>query len=246
MSSLPDGILSYTVQSFDTLRGLAIRYRTTVAAILELNLGTDPRRLQVGQTISICPGYRGRRGSGISRRELELSNHIRLLWEEHVFWTRLTIISMVHGLPDVSLVTDRLLKNPVDFEEALGPFYGQGIARTFAELLADHLTIAAELVDAAIEGDAARAADAERRWYENADDIARFLGSINPCWSEAGWRTMLHEHLALTKSEAVSQITGDFQESIRLFDEIEEQALEMADLMVRGIVRQFPGRFLSI
>lgn len=113
----------------------------------------------------------------------------------------------------------------------------------FAALLRDHLVIAAELVTAARDEDTERAADAERRWFENADDIAAFLGRINPHWSEQEWRTMLYEHLKLTKAEAVSQITEDFSAGISLFDDIEEQALEMADVMTQGIIDQFPQRF---
>lgn len=243
MSPLPDGTITYTVKPFDTLRQLAIKHKTTVSAIAELNPGMDPQRLEVGQTISILPGRQRWRRAGISAAELELNNHIRSLWEQHVFWTRLTIISMVHDLPDVRLVTNRLLRNPIDFQMVLEPLYGRRIAGMFAALLTDHLVIAAELVDAAIKGDTARAADAERRWYVNADKIAAFLAKINPHWSEEEWRAMLHEHLALTKSEVVDMIGGDFASSIAIFDQTEAQALEMADLMVRGIVEQFPSRF---
>src|SRR5689334_12914009 len=132
---------------------------------------------------------------------------MRLLWEQHVVWTRLTILSIVFGLPDVDLVTNRLLRNPKDFESALKPFYGDKIASEFADLFKSHLVIAAQLVKAAKAGDNKAAANAEKNWYANADEIAAFLGRINPFWSEKDWKTMLHEHLALTKSEAVAMLT---------------------------------------
>lgn len=184
-----------------------------------------------------------RRRRRISVAEFELSNALRLLWEQHVEWTRMTILSMALDLPDVDLVTKRLLRNPDDFEKALEPFYGQGVAATFGRLLGEHLVIAAELVAAAKAGDTQKAADAERRWYANADQIARFLASINPCWSYEEWRTMLFEHLALTKTEAVDILTKNFADGIAVYDEIERQALMMADVMTMGIVRQFPQRF---
>ena len=180
----------------------------------------------------------------ISKAQADLSNHLRLLWEQHVVWTRLTIISIVFGLPDVDLVTNRLLRNPKDFEALLRPLYGDRVASRFADLFTSHLVIAAELVNAAKAGDTRAAADAEKRWYANADEIAAFLGSINPYWSVQQWKNMLHGHLALTKSEAVNMINGNYAESIILFDQIEEQALEMADVMTCGIIRQFPNYFL--
>lgn len=184
-----------------------------------------------------------RRRRRISEAEFELSNALRLLWEQHVEWTRMTILSMAFNLPDVDVVTKRLLRNPDDFEKALEPFYGQRIAAEFARLLREHLVIDAELVAAAKAGDAQKVADAERRWYANADQIAKFLASINPHWLYEEWRAMLFEHLALTKKEAVDILTKNYADGIAVYDEIERQALMMADVMTMGIVRQFPQRF---
>jgi len=185
----------------------------------------------------------GRHRRRISQAHLDLNNMLRLLWEQHVWWTRSFIISVAFSLPDLNFVTARLLRNPRDFQAALEPLYGPGIAAEFARLFTEHLTIAAELVQAAKAGDTARAADAERRWYINADQIASFLARINPFWSEEEWRAMLHEHLAITKDEAVAILSGNFERGIQIFDQVELQALEMADLMTEDIVRQFPRRF---
>ena len=179
----------------------------------------------------------------ISQAQLDLNNQLRTLWEQHVFWTRLFINSAVFNLPDIDYVTERLLRNPLDFQAQLEPLYGPQIAAGFATLLTEHLTIAAELVQAAIMGDAAAVADAERRWYQNADQIAALLAHINPFWSEQEWRRMLHEHLALTQQEAVVLIAHNYAASIALLDRIEAQALEMADMLTEGILKQFPREF---
>jgi LysM repeat protein len=238
MYRCPNGTFPYSIQPGDTLWKLAKSYNTTVEALVSTNPGIDPMRLPVGHVICIRPGR------GISRAELELRNTLRLLWEQHVAWTRMVIISMASDLEDVDLVTRRLLRNPTDFEAVLRPLYGDAKSRRFADLLTEHLVIAAELVMAAKKGDSRAAADAERRWYDNANEIAAFLQSINPFWSRAEFMDMLHEHLALTKSEAVSRLNKDFSADIALYDEIEKQALMMADAMANGIVRQFPARFL--
>lgn len=54
---------------------------------------------------------------------------------------------------------------------------------------------------------------------------------------------MLHEHLALTKSEAVDILTANYAKGIKVYDEIEKQALKMANVMAKGIVKQFPENF---
>ncbi len=179
----------------------------------------------------------------LSNSEVQLMNHLRMLWEQHMFWTRMTIMSMVLDLPDVDIVTNRLLRNPTDFELALRNFYSAEISSEFSNLLKQHLVIAAELVKAAKAGDKNAADFAEKRWYANADEIADFLSRINPYWSKDDWKSMLYKHLAQTKSEAVAMLNKDYTESINLYDEIEKQGLEMADMMTVGIISQFPHKF---
>ncbi|MCB2314190.1 acetylglutamate kinase [Clostridium tagluense] len=175
----------------------------------------------------------------ITKAELDLMNTMRMLWEQHGVWTRMAITSMVFGLPDEEMVVNRLLQNPVDFANTLKFFYGDEIASKFSDLLKSHLVIASQLVKAAKAGDNKSATEAEKKWYENADEIAVFLSYINPYWSRETWKAMLHEHLALVKAEAVAMLTKDYAAGIKVYDKIESQALEMADMMAEGIIKQF-------
>jgi hypothetical protein len=183
------------------------------------------------------------RNRSVNEAGITLMEDLRMLWEQHVVWTRLAIISLVFGLPDGNLVLDRLLQNPMDFEMALIPLYGRDIAAEFSDLLTNHLVIASELVIAAKAGDSNSVRNFEQQWYTNADEIAKFLAVVNPYWDEATWREMLYQHLSLTEQEAVNMLQGNYRRSIQLFDEIEKQALEMADFMATGIILQFPKAF---
>lgn len=174
----------------------------------------------------------------------DLKSAMRVLWEEHIAWTRMTIISIAADLPDLDLVTQRLLRNATDMAAAFQPFYGARIAFEFGSLMREHLVIAAELVKAAKAGHSQAAADAEKRWYVNADQIAAFLSSINPYWSREALTAMLHQHLALTKSEAVFRLTKNYAADIAVFDSIEKQALAMADALTDGIIKQFSHTFM--
>lgn len=155
----------------------------------------------------------------------------------------MTVNSIVGSLPDEEATTARLLRNADDFAAVLRPLYGPAIASGFAELLKTHLTIAAELVKALKAGNTAAAEDARKRWFMNADDIAAFLARINPFWSEAEWRNMLREHLRLLSNEVATRLAGNYEENVATSDRIQAQALEMADVMTRGIAQQFPSFF---
>ncbi len=246
MQAYINGGFEYTVQVGDTLWLIAQRFHTTTEAILLENPMLDGNNLYIGQIIRIPQSSRYNPMTSrcfsncISREEQMLSNQFRLLWEQHVYWTRMVILSIVFGLPDIEYVTNRLLRNPKDFARLLGLFYGEDVVSNFVNLFTKHLTIAAELVKASKDGDNAAAANAEKRWYANADQIAEFFARINPYWSEQTWKKLLYDHLAMTKDEAIYMLTQKYADSINIFDKIEQEALIMADTMTQGIVKLFP------
>jgi hypothetical protein len=180
-----------------------------------------------------------RRSNGLSCKQLQLSNTIRRLWIEHVLWTRFFIVSAVSNLRDLPFVTQRLLQNPVDFAKVLQPFYGRETAKQFERLLTEHLLIAAELVNALIAGKKGRVEELRKKWFVNAKEIAAFLACINPFWSERTWRELLFDHLRMTENEAVLYFNRQFEKSIKEYDAIQAEALEMAEEMTFGIIRQF-------
>jgi len=180
----------------------------------------------------------------ISKAESEFIYSVRLLWEQHSLWTRSAIVSLVFDLPDTEFVLARLLKNAEDMGESLEPFYGVQIGEKYGSLIHEHLVLAADLVKASKAGDIATAEKKEREWYQNADDIALYLSSINPFLTQKEVQDMMYHHLALVKDEAVSLLQKDYQKNVELFDKIELQALFMADIISKAIVKQYPA-FIS-
>jgi hypothetical protein len=168
---------------------------------------------------------------------------LRNLWVDHIVYTRNYIISFAAGLPDSNFVAARLLKNQEDLGNAIKPFYGEQAGTKLTGLLKGHILGAVALLKAAKAGNTTGAATAEKKWYENADQIATFLAGANPNWSVQDMRTMLHNHLALTKSEAVARLTGNYTGDIAAFDKIHGQAVMMSDGLADGIIKQFPEKF---
>jgi hypothetical protein len=169
---------------------------------------------------------------------------MRKLWEDHIGWTRLYIISVFADLPDKDLVAGRLLRNQDDIGSAIKPFYGEAAGNKLAQLLREHILGADELLAAAKVGDNARIEAGTARWYLNADDIAAFLGSINPnAWSHDQIASTMKMHLDLTLQEAVARLTGDWAADVAAYDRIHEHILSMADALSAGIISHFPDRF---
>lgn len=166
-----------------------------------------------------------------------------MLWEQHAVWTRGTIISIAEGLADEELVTQRLLRNPGDIAAVFRPLYGNEIAGRLDDLLTEHLVLAAQLVKESKAGDTTAAAETERRWYANGEEIASFLAEINPFLSEESQRRMWREHLDLVKAQAVARLNQDYASDIASYDEGEQLLLRMADEQAEALFRQFPDAF---
>ncbi len=194
-------------------------------------------------TLIGCVGPAQKTSTGLTQAQIDLQMGMRTLWEDHITWTRVVIISLVDDLGDKDAAVARLLKNQEDIGNAIKPFYGDAAGNKLTELLKEHINTAAALIIAAKKGDAKAADDAEKAWYKNADDIAAFLSGANPNWSQQALKDMLYDHLKYTKTEAVARLTKDYQGDVAAYDTVHKQALSMADGLSAGIVIQFPDKF---
>ena len=173
------------------------------------------------------------------QQQSALHDAMRKLWEEHVLWTRLFIVSDVAGLPDLQATTARLLANQSDIGDASMPFYGTANGDHLTSLLMQHILQAAQILADAKAGSSALAQD-EQAWYANANQIASFLHGLNPHhWPLAGLQAMMKTHLDLTLTEAVDQLQGNYPASVAEFDSVENEILGMADTLSSGIIAQF-------
>src|SRR5688572_16070553 len=54
---------------------------------------------------------------------VEFRRAVRVLWSDHVAWTRLFIVSAAAGLGDTDATAARLLQNQADIGDAVAKFY---------------------------------------------------------------------------------------------------------------------------
>ncbi len=195
----------------------------------------------------LMPGCSGPASNGRgadSAEALKYRQTMRKLWEDHVTWTRLVIVSTAAGLPDLEPTTQRLLQNQVDLGNAIKPYYGDEAGNRLTELLRDHIVGAASILTAAKGKDAASLETAKQSWYANADTIATFLSTANPtAWPQPDMQAMMREHLDLTLAEAVDQLEGRYPESVAGYDKVHDAILTMADMLSSGVIKQFPKQF---
>ena len=181
---------------------------------------------------------------GMTAKEVALHNAMRKLWEDHVTWTRLAIISLTTGSPDTQATVGRLLRNQTDIGDAVEPFYGKAAGDALTRELRSHILIAADVIAAAKAGDQAQLAETQARWTANADGIAAMLSRANPRhWKPQTMKRELRMHLTLTTAEVVARLQGDWNGDVAAYDKVHVHMLHLADLLSDGLVAQFPRRF---
>lgn len=197
---------------------------------------TQPMQMPMSMTVHSSPA--------VSAKAVALRTGMRKLWEDHITWTRLAIISLVAATPDTDATVARLLQNQADIGNAVKPFYGQAAGDKLTELLREHILIAADVIAAAKAGDSAKLGDAQARWVANADQIAAFLHSANPRhWPLPVLKAEMRMHLQLTTEEAVARLQGNWTADVVAYDKVHRHILHMSDILANGIVNQFPRRF---
>ena len=166
----------------------------------------------------------------------------RKLWIDHVTWTRNFIVSDLASLPDKSIVLQRLLKNQDDIGASIKPYYGEEAGNKLSKLLREHISIGGQVVDAAKSNNKTDLDKYNKLWYKNADDIADFLSSANPNWSNSELKDMLHKHLEFVTSQVVARINKNWKADVEAYDKGEDHMIKFADVLSGGIIKQFPEK----
>lgn len=232
----------HTIRPGDTLYNLAIMYCTTVQNIIDTNLALDPYSLRVGQQIYIYPNC-NQNNYWVSIDEVRLLEQMNLVWEQHIMWTRMLLISIAENLKDLDATQTRLLRNPRDIANVFRPYYGANVANQIEKLLTEHLVIGKNLIVALKNNNQKEAMELNKKWHQNADDMAEAFSSINPFYPREEMRRMLYEHLQLTTEEVNARLKGDYVADINAYDMVQKEILQMSQFFVDGIVKQFPNLF---
>ena len=233
----------HIIEPGDTLYNLAIQYGTTVENIIDTNIGLNPYNLRIGQQIYIYPNYTYNQNYWVSSNQVELLVKMNLVWEQHIMWTRMLLISIAENLKDLDATQSRLLENPKDIADVFRPYYGNLVANKIQELLTEHLVIGKDLIVALKNKNQEQATKLNTKWYQNADSMAEAFSSINPFYPKEEIRKMLYEHLRLTTNEVNSRLKGNYVDDIKAYDMVQREILKMSQFFVDGIVKQFSNLF---
>jgi hypothetical protein len=96
-----------------------------------------------------------------------------------------------------------------------------------------------QLMDALMNNDQEAANRLTVALNQNAKEMAAFLDLMNPYWEEEQWRQLLYNLVSLTINQMVARLAGNYEEDLVIFDNIEENAYQIADYLANGIIHSF-------
>jgi hypothetical protein len=182
--------------------------------------------------------------AGVPASHVVLRQNMRLLWVQHMEWTRMAVVDFASGSAGFSASADRLLQNQADIGASIQPYYGRAAADRLTQLLRSHITNFVALFQAAKAKDDAAYRSAKRAVYANAQEIADFLAKADPKhWPQQAMRAMLKGHIDQTIAYGSDQLAGKYARSIAGYDRAESHMLMLADALSSGIIKAFPGQF---
>lgn len=167
---------------------------------------------------------------------LRLNEDMRLAWLNHVYWTRMYLMSAVADNADQQAVEERLLETADEITDVFARYLPIATTRQLRNLLTEHIEIAGQIIQALKAKNMSDYDALVKEWYRNANQMAALFASHNPYFESRETRNMLLNHLDLTREEIEHQVNGEYEQSIDVFRDVEQQALAMADYFARGLL----------
>jgi len=176
--------------------------------------------------------------SGTLVNLLTAVNTMRSLFADQTRWTRAAIVSIVFDLPDRAAVTARFLRTADDFGNIFRQFYGDEVGTRAQILLSTYYRTILSLVEAYKANDMQQAGNLHTALYAVLDQFVAFLSERNHYWDQASLQVAFYDLANLTEQEIMAMFSGDYEREIQLYDELEDHALQLAEDLAYGLVRQ--------
>lgn len=167
---------------------------------------------------------------------LRLNEDMRLAWLNHVYWTRMYLMSAVADNAEQQAVEERLLETADEITDVFARYLPIATTRQLRNLLTEHIEIAGQIIQALKAKNMSDYDALVQEWYRNANQMAALFANYNPYFGSRETRNMLLNHLDLTREEIEQQVNGEYEQSIDVFRDVEQQALAMADYFARGLL----------
>ncbi len=162
----------------------------------------------------------------------ELYWDMRQAWLSQIYWVRMYLMSVAAGAADEAQTEERMLETVDEITDVFAEFLPVQAVRRLREMLMRQTELIAAGIRAEKSGESFDYADAD----SNAEAIAQLFAEINPYFAQRDTENQLLNYLDLTRRQSVEQMEGNYNGSIDVFRDLENETLSMADYFVRGLL----------
>lgn len=170
---------------------------------------------------------------------------MRRLWSQHAALTHTYIVSATADLPDAEFVVKRALQNADDIAAAVTTYYSQASAAKLSALLRAHVMLFTDAVRMARMSEKDEMGPVQEKLEGNGREIVSFLSSANPNWKEPDLDDFIDALINHENDELMARIDHDWDGELRAWNDADQHAQKLADMLALGIQRQFPDRFAA-
>ena len=226
-NSIAAGDYSKDIETFDRLASLSNRMGDTLAqGLYEYITSGQPVDLQP-QNIQQCLTY----------EQVNAIYNIRMFWFELNYWTRTFMLSRYTGLGNVNEVHARLKQVPVNYVNNLKLIFGENAAiDALLVELNSYIDLIDALITAQMEGNTDEVNRITQLLYQNADDRAASVSSLNPFWDQNEWTARLYNNLRSTINESNTFLTKDYTRNLDIFGSLLNLADNTSGYFAQGLV----------
>lgn len=172
----------------------------------------------------------------INHDMLEIILDISMFWIDLVAWARTYRISIMADRPNQEELLARVMKVITDYGDALKHFLDDEIVDEHVELMQEYIRLMDRLMDARLEGNIEEMNYVYQLTIDNIDERAIFLNAIFPSISLNQWRNQLIKLHTSLIDMATQFLTGEYEQSIAIFDGLIDQAEDMGSFFIEGLL----------
>ena len=186
------------------------------------------------EVITPVPGI-----ESLTYEDIGILLNIQRLWMELVEWIRNFFHSALGNLPDQSAVANQLfMRLPTEIYDEFKKYYSEAEAQQFLNIVSRMVASNWQLASAYKSKDKTAIDLSTAQLYQIADELAAFFAGVNQYLNEAQLKTMLHEYVNLRIKEIVAFLNGNYEQELKIYEEINDYAVRLANYTAMGIVAQ--------
>jgi hypothetical protein len=168
--------------------------------------------------------------------QLNVISIFQRLFNQLAAFMRGTINASIFNNPNLNENLERLMRVPGDFRNSFLLFYGPEIANRMNDLMTSYIANVVNVVEGYKSNNQDLLNRSVQKWYNDANNLSSFLGSINLFWDVNQWRNLFYQYIQLKLEMIVALFSKDFGREIAIYDRIFDVTTIMGTYMARGLI----------